>query len=154
MYQGRDKIKSAFGKTDLEKLGVLPVLVIIANENDHVLQLDRMKVQLITSDRQGVDPLPVEDVLRPERVTRPDFVPRTSPIPGLGRGKRQPAGGEVDERAFVAPVVAARGSAHGFFYFRLGKGPERLAGAKLYLAGIRHARTGRELLYFEIDWNR
>ena len=157
MFQGRDKIKQAFPKTDLEKLGVLPVLVVIANDNDHALQLDRMQVQLITKDRQPLNPTSGEDVLRTGRVQRPELTPRPSPFPiprGSRANKRQNENSEVADREFVAPVVAARSTAQGFFYFRLGKGPDRLAGAKLYLGGIRNAKTGQELLYFEIGLDR
>lgn len=157
VFRDRDKIKQAFPKTDLEKLGIIPVLVVIANDNDHALQLNRMQVQLITSDRQEVDPTPGDDVLRTGRVERPEMTPRPNPLPIPRRSaasKRQRQQGEVGDREFVAPVVAARATAHGFFYFRLGRGPDRLTGAKLYLNGIRSAKTGQELLYFEIPLDR
>lgn len=157
LFQVRDKMKQAFPKTDLARLGVLPVLVVIANDNDHALQLDRMQVQLLTLDRQPVDPTPAEDVVRSGRIQRPELTPRPSPIPlprGSRSSKRQSVHDEVGDREFVAPVVAARATAHGFFYFRLGKGPDRLTGAKLYLSGIRSAKTGKELLYFEIGLDR
>jgi len=157
VFRDRDKIKQAFPKSDLEKLGVLPVLVVIANDNDHALQLDRMQVQLITSDRQEVDPTPGDNVLRTGRVQRPGMAPLPNPLPIPRRSpasKRQSQQREVDDREFVAPVVAARATAHGFFYFRLGRGPDRLARAKLYLNGIRSAKTGQKLLYFEIGLDR
>jgi hypothetical protein len=155
LFQGKNKIKQAFPKTDLDKLGVVPVLVVIANDNDHALQLDRLQVQLLTGDRRQIDPIPADDVLRPARVQRPDLTPVPSPIPGIGRRSRRPTDTtEVAEREFVAPVVAARSSAYGFFYFRFGRSPDRLAGAKLILSGIRNAKTGQELLYFEIPADR
>jgi hypothetical protein len=155
LFQGKTKIKQAFPKTDLEKLGVVPVLVVIANDNDHALQLDRLQVQLLTTDRQQVDPIPADDVLRSGKVQRPDLTPVPSPIPGIGRRSRRPTDTtEVAEREFVAPVVAARSSAYGFFYFRFGRGPDRLENAKMILSGIRNAKTGQELLYFEIPMNR
>jgi hypothetical protein len=142
-YRDREKVKQVFRKTDFDKAGVLPILVVLANDNDHALQLDRMRVNLITGDRQSIEPIAADEVLRPARIQRPDAPPRPSPFPGLGQS-------DVSEREFVAPVVAARSKAWGFFYFRLGKGPDRLTGAKLYLTGIRNAKTGQELLYFEI----
>jgi len=152
LFQGKDKIKSAFPKTDLEKVGVVPVLVVISNDNDYPIHLDRMRIELITSDRQEMDPTPVEEVLLPARVKPPSLSPRPSPIPIPGRGSRRPPKtNEIEERAFVAPVVEARSGANGFFYFRLGKGPDRLRGAKLFAGGLRNARTGQEILYFEIE---
>lgn len=158
VYQGRNKIKQVFKKADLDKLGIVPVLVVMQNDNDHALQLDRMRVELITSDRQTLESLRAEDVVRSGRIQRPDLTPRPSPIPGVGRGSRASRVSEeefeVAQLEFVAPVVTARAKTHGFFYFRLGKGPDRLTGAKLYINGIRSAKTGQDLLYFEIPLNQ
>jgi len=155
-YKEREKQREAFGKIDLTKLGVVPVLVVIDNNTGHAVRLDRMRVSLITADRQEVDPIPAGDVERSGRVRAPDMIPRTSPIPpipGIGRGSKRPEKDkwEIEAREFVAPVVDAGSRAYGFFYFRTGKGPDRLPGSKLYVTGLQHAPTGQDLLYFEID---
>ena len=150
-YESGDKVKQAFGKVDFSKLGVLPVLVLIANDSDQVLQLERMRVQLITVDHQTVDPIPAEDVQRSGRVKPPDLGRSPGPIPGRGRNRNKKVAWEIEAREFTAPVIPAGGKAHGFFYFRVGKGPDRIPGSKLYITGIRDARTGKDLLYFEIS---
>jgi hypothetical protein len=150
-YRNKDQLRKVFGKTDFERLGVVPVLVMIANDGDEVLRLNSMKVELITADRQQIDPLPAEEVLRPGTIQRPDINPRPSPFPIPGRGRSSPREApEIAQREFAAPMLPAGGREHGFFYFRLGKGPDRLGASKIYISGIREARTDQELLYFEI----
>ena len=148
-FEGGEKVKRAFGKSDPAKFGVLPVLVVIANDSDRALQLERMRVQLITADRKMADSVPAEEVPRTGRLKSPDVGGRR-PIPGIGRGSRKPKEEwEIAAREFVAPMVAAGGKAHGFFYFRVTR--DRTAGSQVYITGIRDARTGQDLLYFEIS---
>lgn len=148
-FQDSGKIKQAFGKSDPTRYGVLPVLVVIANDSERVLQLERMRAQFITADRQIVDSVPAEDIQRTGRVKPPEISRSPSPIPGIRRGPKQPREEwEIAAREFVAPVVEAGGKAHGFLYFRVAK--ERIPGSKLYITGMKDARTGQDLLYFEI----
>jgi hypothetical protein len=147
-YEDGEKLKRAFGKTDPSKYGVVPVLVVIDNHSDHALQLERMRVELIAASGQKADPVPAEDIQKTARV-KPPRVGGPGPIPGIRRGPRKPRDNwEISARAFTAPAVAAAATASGFFYFRVPK--DQVPGARLYIAGIRDARTAQELLYFEI----
>ena len=150
-YRSKEKVKQAFGKTDFAKLGILPILVVIQNDSDRVLRLENMRVEWITADRQRIEPIPAEDVERSGSVKPPKLGGPAPPIPGVGLGGRgrKPAW-EITAREFVAPVAPAGSTVQGFFYFRVGKGPDRMAGSKIYITGIQDARTGQDLLYFEI----
>ena len=147
-YDSGERVKQVFGKTDPAKLGVVPVLVVVTNGSDRALQLSRMQVQLITFDGQSVDAVPPEDVLRTGKITAPD-VGRGPGLPGIGRGRRVKEEPMISAKAFVAPAVQAGDRAQGFFYFRIAR--NRIPGSKIYIRGIRDARTGQELLYFEIS---
>ncbi len=152
-FEDSEKLKQAFGKSDPSKYGILPVLVVLANDSARALQLDRMRVQFIAADQQAADPVPAEDVPRTGRVKPGIINPRPSPIPGVGRGSRRSKDeGEIAAREFAAPMIAPGERAHGFFYFRVAKGS--VAGSKLYISGIRDARTAQELLYFEIPLDK
>ena len=147
-YEDSEKLKQAFGKSDPSKFGILPVLVVIANDSDRVLQLERMRVQFITADRQTADSIPAEDIHRSGRVKPPD-IGGGSRFPGIKRGPKKPKDEwEITAREFVAPMIPPGGNAHGFFYFRVGKG--RVRDSSVYITGLRDARTGQDLLYFEI----
>lgn len=149
-FESGEKVKRAFGKSDPAKNGVVPIFVLIANDSDRVVELDKIRVQLITADRQTLDSISAEDVQRSGRMKAPDLGgQRPSPIPGIRRGPKKPKEEwEIAAREFVAPVVEPGDKASGFFYFRTV--PGRLAGAKAYITGLRDARTGQDLLYFEI----
>ena len=54
-FERGEKVKQAFGKTNLEKLGILPMLVVIANDGDQAVQLGSMRVQWITADGQKIE---------------------------------------------------------------------------------------------------
>jgi hypothetical protein len=63
----------------------------------------------------------------------------------LPKRKNPLAAPEITDRAFGAKVIAPGDSASGFFYFEAK--PE--SGDKLYVNGLRDARSGQDLLYFE-----
>lgn len=144
------QIEEAFGKLDPNKEGVLPVLVVIQNDTNQTIALDRIKVELVTSDRDRVDATPAADLKYLAGAQRPK-VYTGPPVPGLpphvGKNKNPLAAWEIEGRAFSARVLAPKDSASGFFYFRA---PYR-SGSTLYLSGLREAASGKELFYFEIQ---
>lgn len=140
--------QTAFGKLDPNRYGVLPVLVVIENGTDQVVTLDRMKLELIAPDRQRIDATPASDVKYLMGPDRPKVY--TGPVPTgaphLGKKKNPLAEWEIEGRAFTARMLPPKESASGFFYFQA---PYR-SGSTLYLTGLRDARSGKELFYFEI----
>lgn len=138
----------AFGKVNPYHHGVLPVLIIIRNDSDQTLALDRMRVEFITPSRDRVEATPAADIRFLTGPRQPSLTP--GPIPGrtprVSRNKNPLNTWEIEGRAFSARMLPPKESASGFFYFQA---PYR-SGSKLYLTGIRQASTGKELLYFEI----
>lgn len=147
-YDTAEKVKQAFGKTDPLKLGLTPIFVLIANNTSDALRLDHIRVQLISAGRQITDSVPPEDI-RSGRLKPPEISGGSrSPFPGIGRGHKPKDLFELNERAFAAPIVEAGERVYGFFYFRVPR--DLLPGARVYITGLRDARTGKDLLYFEI----
>jgi hypothetical protein len=146
-YDTGEKVKRAFGKTDPLKLGLTPIFVLIANDSRDALRLDHIRVQLTSAGREIADAVSTDDI-RSGRVQPPEIGRSPGPIPGIGRVRKPKDLFEINERAFVAPAVEAGGQAYGFFYFRVAR--DQLPGARVYITGLRDARTGRDLLYFEI----
>jgi len=150
--------KQAFGKAKPLKYGFLPVLLVITNDTDDALALEDLKVRLITSDREGIEPTSAEDLAYYQPSTRPKERPRYIPrVPGLGgpRVKKGPlAKPEITGRAFKAPIIPPRGSASGFFYYETGTEGDPVSRATVYISGIRNLNTGRDLFYFEISLDK
>ena len=56
-YHTVRETRRAFGTEMISTYGVLPILVVLHNSSSHILNLNTMKTRLITSDREGLEPL-------------------------------------------------------------------------------------------------
>lgn len=134
----------AFGKkADLLKYGVLPVLVVIENKRDKALDLRDVEVNLVGADGRHVSAVNPEDI--PFLGTdgkHPGMSPVRIPLPKKKNPLNAP---EIVTRAFSAKMLPPGDSASGFFYFEA----RSEAGDKLYMNGLRDARSGHDILYFE-----
>ena len=143
-YDKQDLTEDAFGKkTDLLRYGVLPVLVVIENKSKQALDLRELEVNLVARDGRhatAISPEDVEYVGHPTK--RPEIKQTPLPMPKKKSHLNSP---EIVTRAFAAKMIPPGDSASGFFYFEAQ--PER--GDKIYINGLREARTGQEMLYFE-----
>lgn len=134
----------AFGKkTDLLKYGVLPVLVVIENKRQKALDLRELEVSLVAGDGRHVNAVAPEDLYYLGKRAKPSVGPRP-PIP-LPAKKNPMTAPQIVERAFAAKMLPPGDSASGFFYFEASFEP----GDKIYLNGLRDARSGEDILYFE-----
>lgn len=149
-YDTEELAKTAFGKVNPNKYGILPVLVVIQNDGKEVLRLDAIEVEYVRADRNRIDATPPREVpYASGGPRRPSATPTPIPgrVPGAGRRKKSPLDvWEIEGRAFLARMLTPGDSASGFFYFQT----VHRSGSKLYLKGIRAAASGKELFYFEI----
>ncbi len=145
-FTSEDLINSAFGKKiDFSKYGVLPVLVVIENKREKALDLRDLEASLVASDGRHAKAVAPEDLAF--LVTSGKHPSQTGvrvPVP-LPKKKNPLNNPEIATRAFSAKMLAPGDSASGFLYFEAQ--PE--SGDKLYLNGMRDARSGEGLLYFE-----
>ncbi len=147
-YVTEEQTRSAFGKLDPNKYGILPLLIVIRNGSSQTIRLESMRIEYVTSDRAHVDATAARDVPYLSGARQPSMTP--GPVPGaptrIKRVKNPLANGQIAVRAFSAPVLPPGEQASGFFYFQTRNRPD----AKAYITGIREAGSGTELLYFEI----
>src|SRR5713226_10409163 len=78
-YITEDQVRSAFGKLDPNKYGILPLLVVIQNDGNQTLRLDTMKIEYITPDRAHLDATPPGDVSHLSGLKMPRI--ENSPLP-------------------------------------------------------------------------
>jgi hypothetical protein len=76
-------LEPAFGKLNPYRYGILPVLVVIQNDSGKTLALDRLKLELVTVDRDHIDPTPASEVRYLGGASPPGPVVMGPPIPGL-----------------------------------------------------------------------
>jgi hypothetical protein len=142
-YISGEKMKAAFGKLIPYQYGVLPVLVAFQNDSGQTIQIKNMKAEYVLADGQRVEATPARDVRFAHPGGRPN-VPVT-PVP-LPKKKNPLDEWQIEGHALAAEAIPAGNHAFGFLYFQASLRP----GATLYLSGMVEAKTGTELLFFEI----
>jgi hypothetical protein len=68
----------------------------------------------------------------------------------LPQKKNPLAGSSIEARAFAAKMLPPGDSTSGFFYFEA----HAEAGDSIYLSGVKDARSGKGLLYFEFPLDK
>jgi hypothetical protein len=145
-YVSHDQMKTAFGKLDPYQYGILPVLVVIQNDSDKSIRLDRLKAEYVGPNHDRVDATLAKDVRYLRGPERPGVITGPGGKPKILSKKNPLDAWEIEGRAFAAKMLPAGQAASGFLYFRTGL----QSGATIYLNGLTEAATGKELFYFEI----
>ena len=145
-----EKVRTAFGKTDPNKFGVMPVLVVIQNDSGKALRADRLKLEWIGPDRSRTAATPASEVKYLNGPRRPDVMSGPSGKPKVLKRKNPLDSWEIEGRAFAAKMIPPGQPASGFFYFETNYHP----GSRLYLTGLTEADTGKELFYFEVPFEQ
>lgn len=142
-----EQAKTAFGKVNPWNYNVLPVLVVMRNDTQNAIRLEKVHFQYELPDRSQVDATPASDVKYRKAASRPKVA--IGPLGGVkvGPGKNPLSTPEIEIRAFSAKMLPPGDSASGFVYFET---DQTSAGASLYVTGLQNAVTGKELYYFEI----
>ena len=139
--------------THYSQEGILPIFLVITNDGDQPIRLKDMAAQLVTARRAKLEALDVEDVFRRVAHIQGSSNPRqVGPITLPGGNKNKKAQQQLDEitRAhFAAEAVEPHTTRSGFLFFDVENVQQPVAGAHLYLTGVRDDR-GNELMYFEI----
>ena len=143
-YNKQELMESAFGKKiDLLKYGVLPVLVVVENKGKEPVDLQNLEVSLVASDGRHANAVSPDDLIHlGSPAKRPGIKQTPIPMPKKKNPMNSP---EIVMRSFAAKMLPPGDSASGFFYFEAKS--ER--GDKLYLNGMREARSGKDIMYFE-----
>jgi hypothetical protein len=135
--------------------GFLPILLVVTNDGDQPVSLKGMNVQLVTVNRTKLSPATSDDLYR--RLSHPSQSNMPSPLPlprkKVKGGVSQKAAEEIDAAQFQAKAVEPHSTQSGFIFFDVEDISTPLAGANLYLTGIKDA-GGHELMYFEIPMEK
>src|ERR1035441_7245010 len=146
-YVALDKVQLAFGKLQPNQYGILPVLVVIQNDSDKAISLERLKAEYAGPNRERIEATPARDVryLRPPQ--RPGAIDGPAGRVKVLKSKKNPLDEwEIEGRALAARMLPPGQSASGFFYFQTAL----QRGATIYLNGLYEAASGKEILYFEL----
>jgi hypothetical protein len=142
--------KASIFTVHYSELGFLPIFLVVTNDGDRPLQLAGMQAQLVTVDRNKLSPATEDDIDR--RISRPSANTKRYPLPfptKVKGGVSKQAREEIQNAQFAAKAVEPRSTQEGFLFFDVSGISTPLAGAHLYLTGVRDGK-GNELMYFEI----
>jgi len=133
--------------------GILPVLLIVTNAGDQPITLSDMHAELVTAGRAKLEALDTDDVFRRVAHIKGDSngPQRIGPITinGTKNKKAQKQYEEITAARFAAEAVEPHTTKSGFLFFDIEDVKQPVAGAHVYLTGVRDA-GGNELLYFDI----
>lgn len=146
-YNNSELAAEAFGKAKPHEMGITPVLVVIKNDTGAALNLD-LVAEFVSADGEHGESMPAFDVQRYNGIQkRPGSRPATAPIPIPRKKPKAPLNvPEIEGRAFSVKLLPPGESASGFFYFEA----TNVQGAKLYITGLKDARTNQPYFYFEV----
>lgn len=151
-YDLLDKTQRVF-RIKYKEEGLLPVLLIVTNDADQPVALTDMQVELVTRKRVRIAPATEDDIYR--RIARQPMrgdQPSSNPLPfprKVRRSLKKEEMQEVQDSRFGAKAVEAHATQAGFFFFDVENIDNPLAGAHLYVSGLRNSR-GQELIFFDI----
>jgi len=144
--------KSRIFSVNYGEIGMLPMLLVITNDGDQPVTLAGIKVELVTGDRTKLLAAVPDDIFR--RLAHPHPSSGTTyPVPfptkKIKGGMSAQTRDEVENAQFAAKAVEPHGTQAGFLFFDVQGISSPLAGAHLYVTGVRNAQ-GNELMYFEV----
>ena len=154
-YHTRRETKTAFGTEIPNRYGVLPILVVLHNDSSHILNLNTMKIRLITSDREGLEPLTEKEMiqLKSNYTSRRQSTDKSQIYRSSGNKTiiKQATRLVISDRIFKATIAPPKSTVSGFFFYKIGYGPNLFTGGTIYISGIRDPTTGKHLASFEIE---
>jgi hypothetical protein len=158
-YETNEKIRTAFDVKDLEKLGIVPVNIVISNEGEDLISINGEDINLLDDKNRSIQSTAPEEVVQLilNKGKAPSSRSRTpSPIPlprreGL-RGDAFEIETDFRNKALKEVRVAPKTTASGFLFFRLPGKETRLSRYKIYIPEIKSLKTKQNLLFFEIEF--
>jgi hypothetical protein len=155
-YETNQKIRTAFDVKDMEKLGIVPVNIIISNEGEDLISVSGEDINLLDGKNRPIQSIAPEEVVQfiLSRGKGPSGrTPSPIPLPrreGL-RGDAFEIETDFSNKALKEVRIAPKTTASGFLFFRLPNKQVKLSGYKIYIPEIRNLKTKQNLLFFEIE---
>jgi hypothetical protein len=137
-----------FDKKDIVTRGIMPLAIVIFNDNDYAIEVDGLSIELIRDDDHI-------RTLTPEETVNRVFSKDKSRInPSVPKGSNQDALNDFGDKFLMDKVVAPHDKGGGFLYMKI-YNPDGLAGylstATVYIPNLYRRDDSSRLIYFEID---
>ena len=148
----RGKACQLFDTNKLSKAGVLPVLIVVENNNDFAVELDGQAIFLVDSEGVQHRSLDYLDVLVRINMKKPPRTPTTKEVLA-----RKVSGKEMfvdfQRKAFGDKLIAPHDSDYGIVFYTLRSSQSDLSGSRFYFPTIYNFSTKEPLMFFEFEAN-
>jgi hypothetical protein len=145
-----------FDKNDIITRGIMPIAVVVFNDNDFPVLVSSETIELINGEEHIHTLLPHEVVARIFAKGKKNvWIPQ--PLPRMPSGDRSnpEALSDFEHKFLGEKLVEPRARAGGFLYVHLptGKDPAAyLSEARLYIPDVYRQDKGERMIFFEIDF--
>jgi hypothetical protein len=144
-----------FDKTDVVSRGIMPLGIVVFNDNDFPVQIDGDSIEWLQQDERArtLEPeqfLPMLFSRKSKGVSLPVPIPRSSGSEAYPVEARD----DFEHKFLAEKTIEAHQSGGGFLYFRIPQNitwVSQLAGSSVYIPEIHRQDTGAEMIFFEID---
>jgi hypothetical protein len=145
-----------FDKDDIVSRGIMPLAVVVFNDNDYAVQLNSATIELIQGDEHARTREP-EEIVPMLFKKSGSKVPLPVPIP---RGATSGSSGledpmaDFDHKFLADKTIGPHSNAGGFLYFRVPQIKDlsaQLSKATLYIPDVLRTDNSTRLMYFEIE---
>jgi hypothetical protein len=144
-----------FDKNDMVTRGIMPLAVVIFNDNDFPIAVDGSTIALIQGD-EHFHTLPVNEVVQRlfRKSTKSVWIPQPVPrVPTVARGN-QDALDDFDHKFLGNKMIGGHAKGGGFLYLQIPESKDAagfLSKARLYIPEVHRQDTGAKMIFFEID---
>jgi hypothetical protein len=152
----RDNLAAqVFDKNDIVSRGIMPVAIIVFNDNDHPVEINGNSIELIFGG-EHIRTLPPDQFVPALFKKGASKLGGLNPLPrGISVDTTTAEAQEDFEHKFLArKIVAPHAGAGGFLYFRVPQSPtlpEQLSSAAIYVPDLLRSDNNTRLMYFEIE---
>jgi len=143
-----------FDKNDIVTAGIMPLAIVIFNDNDYSVRVVADSIELIEAN-EHVHPLPPGETVTElfKKGRRKSYGVPDSRLPGARDGGNPEALRDFELKFLGAKVVPAHGKEGGFLYIHPPVTDLRsyLSKARLYIPDVYREDNGSRLIFFEFD---
>lgn len=149
----REKMLELFDAPKLHEQKIMPVLIVIENQNDFALRIHEKDIFLIDSEGRNVPTISYAEVLLRITLNKPlgSYSTRRDILLRSVRNKDMLL--DFETKAFGEKLIAPRSSDRGVIFFPLPEDGD-VAGIRLYLPTVLNITEDRELMFFEFELGR
>jgi hypothetical protein len=143
-----------FDKKDMVTRGIMPLVVVIFNDNDFPIEIDGLSIELIYEDRH-LHTLSLDETLA--RLYKNEKSWGNQQLPRISKTKlNEDAVADFESKFLYNKVVAPHDNGGGFLYmpaFALGNPAEYLSKSRIYIPNVFRRDNRSRMIFFEIDLN-